>query len=73
MVAPTSAVLRLGGKGGATGSAAPRTRSSPWGRRGWVGAGEVVLLSPACASFDQYLDFHARGDHFQDLVRALDG
>jgi UDP-N-acetylmuramoylalanine--D-glutamate ligase len=38
-----------------------------------VAAGEVVLLSPACASFDQYLDFHARGEHFQDLVRALDG
>ena len=38
-----------------------------------VGAGEIVLLSPACASFDQYHDFHARGDHFQDLVRALDG
>jgi UDP-N-acetylmuramoylalanine--D-glutamate ligase len=38
-----------------------------------VGAGEVVLLSPACASFDQYLDFHARGEHFKDLVRALDG
>lgn len=38
-----------------------------------VGAGETVLLSPACASFDQYHDFHARGDHFQDLVRALDG
>ena len=38
-----------------------------------VGASEIVLLSPACASFDQYHDFHARGDHFQDLVRALDG
>ena len=38
-----------------------------------VGAGETVLLSPACASFDQYHDFNARGDHFQDLVRALDG
>lgn len=34
-------------------------------------AGEVVLLSPACASFDQYTDFAARGEHFQALVRAL--
>jgi UDP-N-acetylmuramoylalanine--D-glutamate ligase len=33
--------------------------------------GEVVLLSPACASFDQYTDFEARGDHFRDLVSAL--
>ena len=33
--------------------------------------GEVVLLSPAAASFDQYADFEARGDHFRGLVRPL--
>jgi UDP-N-acetylmuramoylalanine--D-glutamate ligase len=33
--------------------------------------GEVVLLSPACASFDQYPDFEVRGDHFRALVEAL--
>ncbi len=33
----------------------------------------VVLLSPACASFDQYPNFEARGDAFRDLVRALSG
>ncbi|MCT0218157.1 UDP-N-acetylmuramoyl-L-alanine--D-glutamate ligase [Synechococcus sp. CS-1329] len=31
----------------------------------------TVLLSPACASFDQYKDFEARGDHFRALVSAL--
>ncbi len=31
-------------------------------------AGEIVLLSPACASYDQYSDFEARGDHFRALV-----
>ena len=31
----------------------------------------IVLLSPACASFDQFKDFEARGDAFRDLVRAL--
>jgi len=31
----------------------------------------AVLLSPACASFDQYSDFEARGDHFRQLVAAL--
>jgi UDP-N-acetylmuramoylalanine--D-glutamate ligase len=30
-----------------------------------------VLLSPACASFDQYSSFEARGDHFRQLVEAL--
>ena len=33
--------------------------------------GEVVLLAPACASFDQYEDYVARGEHFRDLVAAL--
>jgi UDP-N-acetylmuramoylalanine--D-glutamate ligase len=30
-----------------------------------------VLLSPACASFDQYANFEARGDHFRQLVENL--
>ncbi len=34
-------------------------------------SGEVVLLSPACASFDQYANFEARGDHFRALVKRL--
>ena len=33
--------------------------------------GETVLLSPACASFDQFSDFEARGDAFRTLVGAL--
>ena len=33
----------------------------------------VVLLSPACASFDQFDDFEARGDAFRELVEALPG
>jgi UDP-N-acetylmuramoylalanine--D-glutamate ligase len=35
--------------------------------------GEVVLLSPACASFDQYPDFEARGEHFRALVLGTAG
>ena len=33
--------------------------------------GDVVMLSPACASFDQFRDFEARGDAFRDMVKAL--
>jgi UDP-N-acetylmuramoylalanine--D-glutamate ligase len=34
--------------------------------------GEVVLLSPACASYDQYADYEARGEHFRALVEGAD-
>jgi len=33
----------------------------------------VILLSPACASFDQYPNFEVRGKAFADLVRAVPG
>jgi UDP-N-acetylmuramoylalanine--D-glutamate ligase len=33
--------------------------------------GDIVMLSPACASFDQFRDYEARGDAFRQLVEAL--
>jgi UDP-N-acetylmuramoylalanine--D-glutamate ligase len=33
--------------------------------------GEVVLLSPACASFDAFADYEARGERFREIVEAL--
>ena len=39
--------------------------------RGLAEPGDVVLLSPACASFDMFDNFEHRGDVFRALVRAL--
>ena len=49
--------------------AAGRRRSRT--RRPRRAPGEVVLLSPACASFDQFRDYEARGDAFRAAVEAL--
>lgn len=35
--------------------------------------GEVVLLSPACASYDQFRDYEKRGNHFRQMVLAMTG
>ena len=33
-------------------------------------SGDVLLLAPACTSFDQYADFEERGRHFRILIAA---
>jgi len=41
--------------------------------RGLAKPGDVVLLSPACASFDMFRNFEDRGDQFKSLVREIAG
>jgi UDP-N-acetylmuramoylalanine--D-glutamate ligase len=59
--------LALGGEGAVDGDL---ERAVDHARR-LARPGEVVLLSPACASFDQFKDFEARGDAFRALVRRI--
>ena len=47
------------------------TRSAAEGAAASGASEPVVLLSPACASYDQFRSFEDRGNQFRDLVRAL--
>ena len=33
--------------------------------------GDVVLMSPACAAFDQFENFAVRGDHFREIINRI--
>ncbi len=78
--AKAKAVLTIGAAAGriaqALAGAAPivecetMERAVSWGREN-AAAGDTVLLSPACASFDQYDNFEHRGRHFEQLVAGL--
>jgi len=53
-------------------SAAPTMQAAIETARAHAGHGGVVLLSPACASFDMFDSYEHRGDAFKKLVGALD-
>ena len=65
-------LLQQGGYGGVIEAVEGLAEAVPLAARLATAQGcRAVLLSPACASFDQYRDFEARGDHFRALVQAL--
>lgn len=62
-------IERAGGSGKAVGTLEEAVREAVWA----VGDGGVVLLSPGCASWDQFVNYQARGDAFAQLVREALG
>jgi UDP-N-acetylmuramoylalanine--D-glutamate ligase len=53
-------------------SAVPSLREAILAAYQQAAEGDVVLLSPGCASFDEFSDYKARGDFFQKVVGGLD-
>jgi len=66
-------VLECGELERALRAACAAARCEPPDGAGRAPGSPVVLLSPACASFDQFADFEARGERFRELVEKLQG
>ena len=51
----------------------PDLRTAVNEARGHSAPGDVVLLSPACSSFDRFKNFAERGDTFRKIVMEFEG
>ena len=74
VVAYGEARARMGGaleEAGVPVTYAPHMAEALEAARALVRPGDVVLLSPACSSFDEFSGYEERGRAFKDLVRAL--
>ncbi|HEY3315520.1 MAG TPA: UDP-N-acetylmuramoyl-L-alanine--D-glutamate ligase [Bacillota bacterium] len=59
------------GKPRPAGQTAPSFDEAVRAAAGYVGPGDIVLLSPACASYDAFNNFEERGARFRELIRGL--
>mgnify|MGYP002067447834 CR=1 FL=1 len=72
-VEPANPAIQVGiGRGGDTRTMLLKALDAIGGLTHFIQPGDVVLLSPACASFDQYRNFEERGEDFRSAVLALE-
>jgi UDP-N-acetylmuramoylalanine--D-glutamate ligase len=71
LIGEAAPLLRLAWAGAATITDAATLRDAVDLAAQEASPGDVVLLSPACASFDMFADYQDRGRQFKALVHAL--
>jgi UDP-N-acetylmuramoylalanine--D-glutamate ligase len=71
LIGEAAPLLRQAWKGVATMTEASTLREAVEFAAQGASSGDVVLLSPACASFDMFADYQDRGRQYKALIHAL--